>query len=185
MNFDRYKLIVGEVLDLYPNVRDINILDCGCGYGEVITLLENKGFGILGVEKDPLRLAYCWARHMNVKEASVTKLPVKDKIVDVLICSEVLEHLTQEEFGQTISEFNRVLKKSGILIITTPEREKDILKDPKHKRLVTFDELKNSFKGFDVLKNEVIYKNQKCRDEDSGNLFLVLRRKNAKNGLVQ
>lgn len=45
-------------------------------------------------------------------------LPLKDKAVDALICQEGIEHFG-DQFG-ALKEFNRVLKKNGTLLITTP-----------------------------------------------------------------
>ena len=45
------------------------------------------------------------------------KLPFADETFDCILCTEVLEHLHTPH--QAISEMNRVLKKDGLLILTT------------------------------------------------------------------
>lgn len=174
----RYSLIIDEILDIYPNSRDITILDCGCGYGQVCTLLKHEDFPyVYGVDADPSKVRVCKDEGLNVTIGSITSLSVVSESVDVIVCSEVLEHLTEEGFQKVVSEFNRVLKYFGLLIITTPAEIKDIEKDPNHKRLVTFEEITKSFPDFEVRKKDIIFKNEKCKLENSGNLFVVLARR--------
>ena len=53
-----------------------------------------------------------------VLQGDGTRLPFGDNIFDYIICSEVLEHVPDRK--GIISEFSRVLKPDGILILTTP-----------------------------------------------------------------
>ncbi len=46
------------------------------------------------------------------------KLPFKNNEFDLIWCSEVIEHLINPT--ETISEFHRILKNNGKMIITTP-----------------------------------------------------------------
>jgi len=48
----------------------------------------------------------------------ITNIPEKDGAFDVILCSEVFEHLPNPI--DAIKEFQRLLKKDGILIITAP-----------------------------------------------------------------
>ena len=50
--------------------------------------------------------------------ADVTDLPFLDQSFDVIICSEVLEHV--QEDGDAIAEISRVLKHGGILAVSVP-----------------------------------------------------------------
>jgi len=45
-------------------------------------------------------------------------IPVKDSTFDIIICQEGIEHFSDQ--FQAFTEFNRVLKKNGLLILTTP-----------------------------------------------------------------
>ena len=56
----------------------------------------------------------------GVIKGNVTKLPFKDTSLDKIICSEVLEHVDDDQ--QAISEMVRVLKDDGILAISVPSR---------------------------------------------------------------
>jgi ubiquinone/menaquinone biosynthesis C-methylase UbiE len=53
-----------------------------------------------------------------VAQADVTKLPFAGGIFDVVICSEVLEHI--EDNQTAVAELVRVLKPGGDLVVTVP-----------------------------------------------------------------
>ena len=46
------------------------------------------------------------------------RLPIDSNHADIILCQEGIEHLQDQFF--IFSEFNRILKKGGILILTTP-----------------------------------------------------------------
>ena len=50
--------------------------------------------------------------------SDITSIPVEDDSFDVILCTEVLEHINNP--GVAIEEFARILKKGGELIITAP-----------------------------------------------------------------
>ena len=50
----------------------------------------------------------------NTKE----KIPLEDNSIDIIIAGEVIEHLIDP--NKVISEFHRILKSDGILVISTP-----------------------------------------------------------------
>ncbi|NMB57372.1 class I SAM-dependent methyltransferase [Candidatus Beckwithbacteria bacterium] len=51
-------------------------------------------------------------------KSDIIKIPVQDKSFDVIMCTEVLEHLPEPI--KAIKEFSRILKSNGKLIITAP-----------------------------------------------------------------
>lgn len=50
--------------------------------------------------------------------SEITSIPVDDASFDVVLCSEVLEHLSDPQ--NAIKEFSRIIKPDGILLITVP-----------------------------------------------------------------
>lgn len=50
--------------------------------------------------------------------SDIYKIPVESSSYDVILCTEVLEHITDPI--NVFKEFNRILKKDGMLIITAP-----------------------------------------------------------------
>jgi len=51
------------------------------------------------------------------------KLPYDSGTVDVIHCSHVVEHLTPKYFTEALSEWNRVLKSKGEVLIQCPNAE--------------------------------------------------------------
>lgn len=52
--------------------------------------------------------------------SDITKIPVPDQSFDIVICTEVLEHVIRPDLG--LAEISRVLKTGGTAYITTPFR---------------------------------------------------------------
>ena len=60
---------------------------------------------------------------MECKFADLSKeLPIKSNYADFILCQEGIEHLANQFF--LLKEFNRILKKNGHLLITTPNASK-------------------------------------------------------------
>jgi 2-polyprenyl-3-methyl-5-hydroxy-6-metoxy-1,4-benzoquinol methylase len=56
--------------------------------------------------------------HWGVAQADVTRLPFADGFFDIVVCSEVLEHIPDN--GAAIRELVRVVKPGGDLVVTVP-----------------------------------------------------------------
>ena len=56
--------------------------------------------------------------NFNVKKFTTYNFPLKDEEFDAILCFETLEHIPEPEVF--VKELERVLKKNGMLILTTP-----------------------------------------------------------------
>jgi SAM-dependent methyltransferase len=101
-----------------PNSRPLSILDYGCGTGGNTSAYRSFGT-VVGIEPDStaVRLAnrrgggrYC--------RTSGTELPFRDGSFDVVMASDVLEHIERD--GKAVSEIARVLRPSGSVILSVP-----------------------------------------------------------------
>jgi len=102
-------------------------LDIGCGGGTyTIELLAPKARRVIALDSN---LYHAWLtrqrarreglRRVHVLVASAEAMPIKSAIADLLLCSEVLEHLSQDALA--ISEFARVSKpNNGKLVLSVP-----------------------------------------------------------------
>lgn len=92
------------------------IVDLGCG----TVNWNTQGFPVLGVDLNPNMLAKAKAenRLSDFRVASVQKTGLADKSADIVVISEVLEHLP--DFEIAIAEIRRILKPSGVCIATVP-----------------------------------------------------------------
>ena len=108
----------------FPGSRIINVLDVGCGNGSqlAIPLANDSQLRITGIDPDATsiqhgqRLAVS-STNVNFLCAAIEDLPPDDKF-DVIILSEVLEHLDQP--GEMLRKATRLLNSDGVLIVTVP-----------------------------------------------------------------
>jgi predicted SAM-dependent methyltransferase len=87
----------------------------------LLTLFLDK----LGLLKESQREFISAGRKTNITQADATKrLPFKDKSVEVIYSSHMLEHLDPEEVRMFLKEARRVLMPNGILRIVVPDLKK-------------------------------------------------------------
>ncbi|HOM30006.1 MAG TPA: class I SAM-dependent methyltransferase [Deltaproteobacteria bacterium] len=116
-------------IELKPGSR---VLDAGCGAGRHLAeAFRARGVSVVGVDinkEDALKALNTTKimRHAGedggglalVTVSDVTRLPFKDASFDVVICSEVLEHIP--EHTRAIEEIVRVLKPGKSLVVSVP-----------------------------------------------------------------
>ena len=107
-------------INLQPGAK---VLDVGCGEGRHIfgILNEFKNVHCFGLDQDLPSLEKCkegleFFKELDTNETifqqgSVYQLPFEDNFFDLIICSEVLEHL--EDYHAALKEIYRVLKPAG------------------------------------------------------------------------
>ena len=112
-----------------PLRAGMRVLDAGCGSGRhLCESFRTPGVDVAGVDlnRDDLGKARGFLSLMAkeqkglwlVAQADVTKLPFAGGSFDVVICSEVLEHI--EDNRTAVAELVRVLKPIGDLVVTVP-----------------------------------------------------------------
>lgn len=113
------------VIELLNPTKDDFILDVGCGNARDVLAFAMKGVKCIGIDfssgminegkKDINKIGL---KNIDFIVGSGTNLPFKDESFDKISCSEVIEHIPNYE--DAIAEISRVLKKGGVLLITTP-----------------------------------------------------------------
>lgn len=98
-------------LSFVPSGNKKVALDIGCRDGYWSDILKQKGFRVKSIDIEP---HYKGAITHDVEKG----LPFKDETFDLVWCTEVLEHLHNPEF--LIKEINRIIKKGGVSLVTTP-----------------------------------------------------------------
>lgn len=98
------------------------ILDLGCGEGRNARWLA-EGNEIYGVDLCPKRMLLNQENAQNkgyraLMVANAVSLPFPEASFDIVVCMEVIEHVT--ETRQLIIEINRIMKGGGRLILSTP-----------------------------------------------------------------
>jgi ubiquinone/menaquinone biosynthesis C-methylase UbiE len=107
------KLLAGES-------KQARILDVGCCAGSLLKNLGSSGFSnIYGLDINPQAVAVCKKKNLrNVFVMDGSDMSFHDEEFDVVIASDVLEHIKNENVA--LSEWNRVLRPGGKLIIFVP-----------------------------------------------------------------
>jgi SAM-dependent methyltransferase len=93
------------------------IVDFPAGTGVTSRLIQNAGGAVKPFDLFPEY--FTETAGLSCKKADAnTGIPMDDKTADMLICQEGIEHFADQI--KALKEFNRVLKPSGLLLITTP-----------------------------------------------------------------
>jgi SAM-dependent methyltransferase len=97
------------------------ILDVGCGDGAALAVAatQNPEHQFAGIDWSADALRQARARGLTVVRGTMeTRLPVADDAADVVIMSELIEHLVDPDGA--VAEVRRVLRPGGSLLLSTP-----------------------------------------------------------------
>lgn len=106
---------INEIIKLSKNKK---LIDIGCGSMPYRKKIEPKVKKYIGVDHPRISKLYNPTILPEIYADITKKIPVKDSEFDIAIMLEVLEYLEKPE--KTFFEIKRILKKQGILILSTP-----------------------------------------------------------------
>jgi 2-polyprenyl-3-methyl-5-hydroxy-6-metoxy-1,4-benzoquinol methylase len=92
--------------------KNKKILDLGCGDGELVEYFAKKGWSIGGLD-----LNYA-SNYVKLGDALNTKFRARS--FDVIVCTDLIEHLNLSDHEKLIHEIKRILKNNGSLILGAP-----------------------------------------------------------------
>lgn len=98
------------------------VLEAGCGEGYGADLIAGVARRVTAVDYDETAVAHVRARYPRVQvlQGNLAELPLPDHSVDVVVNFQVIEHLWDQP--QFVRECARVLRPSGLLMVSTPNR---------------------------------------------------------------
>lgn len=118
-HLDRYRFAAQRTAGL-------RILDCACGTGYGVRLLVDRGDAAAAIGIDINHQSIDYARTHHTVDAATficasgEALPIGNHSFDIITSFETIEHVPDDE--KLVSEFYRVLKPGGLLIISTPNQ---------------------------------------------------------------
>lgn len=116
----RIDFIADELRSTLPGTA--KILDVGCGNGVISRHLGQYGFNVTGIDVSDkaIAIAKTLNKFSNVKfeTKSAEQLVAEGEKYDAIICSEVLEHLSNPD--ALLEVLNKSLTSNGKLLITVP-----------------------------------------------------------------
>ncbi len=123
-----------------------DVLEAGCGEGYGANLIAETARRVVAVDYDEAAVAHVRGRYprVEVMQANLAVLPLPNASMDVVVNFQVIEHLWDQT--QFVKECARVLRPSGLLMMSTPNRitfspGRDTPINPFHTRELNADEL--------------------------------------------
>lgn len=115
--------VIKERVQKYVNyLKDKNdIFEIGCGRGELLTALKEKGIQAEGVDLNKKMVTLCKQKQLDVAYGDGVEI-LKEKTddsLDAVVALQVVEHLALSDLKKLVDEAYRKLKKDGLLIIET------------------------------------------------------------------
>jgi ubiquinone/menaquinone biosynthesis C-methylase UbiE len=105
-----------------PFCTGADVLDAACGAGYGAAHLAKAARAVVGVDLDDETVRHAERRYalsnVTFRAGDVSRLDDPDESYDVVCSFETIEHVDDAE--QTLSEFSRVLRSNGVLLISTP-----------------------------------------------------------------
>jgi SAM-dependent methyltransferase len=118
------------------------VLDIGCGEGQFIEALAERGVDAVGIDLDSHMAESCTARGLPVQQADLfAYLPEHPAEFDGIFCSNVVEHLAVPDVLRFLEMASTALSPGGVLLVATPNPESLIVqlcefwRDATHVRL--------------------------------------------------
>lgn len=110
---------------LLDDVRGKTVVDLGCGTGENLIPLVERGARVVGMDISPDLIAIAQKRlndanlHASVSAGDAYNTGLPDESVDVIFCAALIHHL---DIKLARDEMWRILRKGGVIILKEPIR---------------------------------------------------------------
>ena len=154
MKVDSYSKNLEDIAAAIPSLRAKRVLDAGSGTGNLSLILKRNGADVISCDISETAIA----QHRE-KDPSATilrlsledPLPMEDANFDVICCASVLFALKKDGCRLALSEFFRVLRPSGKLIVTVAapdQRNGNLLKMHLRASINRFGWVRGAVHGF-------------------------------------
>ncbi len=107
------------LLDLAKDAKPDSVLDVGCGEGFTLERFHNEKIGkkLVGIDflDTAIKIGKKERPYLDLRQGNIYDIPFKDSSFDLVICSEVLEHVDDPK--KALKELARVTKKYCLLSV--------------------------------------------------------------------
>ena len=123
---ERFRGTQDELLDRYRDLAERlvpygPVLDFGCGRGEFLMLLVERGVEASGVEIDPQLVKVAAARNLRVEQGDGIEVVrhLNDGSLGALVLIQVIEHLTTQQTLDLVSLAAQKVRPGGQILVET------------------------------------------------------------------
>lgn len=121
-SLERYETVFRLIQELNLSPKS-QVLDLGCGSGVISTQLSKvfeSTYALDFLLSPDMEVVRQRVPQIQLVEGQLPCLPLRDSCMDLVVFSEVLEHLHRQDQIPAIQSVARIVKKGGIVILTTP-----------------------------------------------------------------
>lgn len=131
LNKDLFSADAVKGYDVFASIKHListesKILDFGCGKGNLVLDLRNKGYlKAFGVDPSDLLLSSSETSKKypgSLIKLSGNKLPFESSSFDLVYCSGVLHHIEWKDYQNVFFELRRILKPGGFFVYLEPRK---------------------------------------------------------------
>jgi len=139
-----------------------SVLDVGCGRGEFLELLRDKGCVASGVDIDIGMVEVCHRKGLDVYHDDAFQfLEKQEATYDGIFAANFVEHLTPAQVSDFLKKAYKALKSNGRLVIAVPNPESiavhlyEFWRDATHVRMYSKSllEFMLAYAGFEVVES--------------------------------
>src|SRR4051812_31921795 len=144
------------------------VLDVACGEGYGSAKLATVARSVIGIDSSAEAIAHATAKYgkddlLRFSVGTCSSLPIKSGSIDLVVSFETIEHHDGHE--EMLTEIKRVLRPSGVLVLSTPDRnEYSVLprySNPYHVKELSRNELESlvarHFRYWAIAGQRVLY----------------------------
>ena len=119
----RYRYLVEYGQRAARGKREVSVLNIGVGAGGIEALCLERGWKTSSLDPSQESIDKISSAGVEGRAGFIENIPFADEQFDIVFCSEVIEHLTEQQIAAGKHEICRVLRRGGMLIGTVPFNE--------------------------------------------------------------
>lgn len=157
-----------EIITGIISPENKNIIDIGCGTGELVRALNENGAKSFGIDKSEM-IEKAKTINGDIKDnficGSANRLTFEDNFADMICYIASFHHIPEDDMKKSVEECGRVLKSKGHVIFLEPSAVKDsyyeltkLVEDEKDILEKSYTEIRNiKNTGFKMVIEKYIY----------------------------